>query len=268
MREYYNFFNRGIFTNFTETNNYGKMKLDFRTDNYWLMHGDAIERMKLIPTGSVDLVLADPPFGTTKCKWDVIIPFEPMWEQIWRILKPNGAVLLFAQTPFDKVLGASMVKHLKYEWIWEKSQATGHLNAKKMPMKAHENVLVFYKKLPTYNPQKTTGHKPVNSYTKYVSTQNNTDLYGKMNKEIKGGVEYVYNIVEVDCNIYPLTITEPSCDSLVNLPNLHLHTQPLSYKVYNLLGEELNDKALPLNRLLIKIYSNGIIEKFIVCVKE
>ena len=96
---------------------------------------------------------------------------------------------MFGQTPFDKVLGASNLKLLRYEWIWEKTQATGHLNAKKMPMKAHENILVFYKKLPTYNPIKTTGHKPINSYTKYVETQNNTEIYNKMNKEISGGGE-------------------------------------------------------------------------------
>ena len=89
-----------------------------------------------------------------------------MWRQLKRVLKPEGAILLMAQTPFDKVLGASNLKMLKYEWIYEKTAATGHLNAKKAPMKAHENILVFYKKQPTYNPQKTTGHKPTNSYTK------------------------------------------------------------------------------------------------------
>ena len=85
-----------------------------------------------------------------------------MWEQIWRILKPNGCVCLFAQTPFDKVLGASMIKYMKYEWIWKKNRATGHLNVNKMPMKGHENILVFYKKLPTYHSQKTKGHKKSN----------------------------------------------------------------------------------------------------------
>ena len=92
--------------------------------------------------------------------------------------------MLFAQTPFDKVLGYSNLKMLKYEWIWEKTTATGHLNAKKMPMKAHENILVFYKKLPTYNPQKTTGHTPVHSYTKYQDDGSN---YGKTSIGISGG---------------------------------------------------------------------------------
>ena len=110
-----------------------------------------------------------------------------LWSQYHRIIKENGAIVLFAQTPFDKVLGKSNIKELRYEWIWEKTTATGHLNAKKMPMKSHENLLVFYEKLPTYHPQKTTGHTPVHSYTKRVDVQNNTELYGLVKKEISGG---------------------------------------------------------------------------------
>lgn len=109
---------------------------------------------------------------------------EELWEQYNRIIKDNGAILLFAQTPFDKVLGCSNLKMLKYEWIWEKTTATGHLNSKKMPMKAHENILVFYKKLPTYNPQKTTGHTKVHSYTKHQDDGSN---YGKTKIGISGG---------------------------------------------------------------------------------
>lgn len=149
-----------------------------------LLNGDCLSLMSILPPNSIDMVLTDPPYGTTQCKWDSIIPLEPMWEQIRRVIKPNGAIVLMAQTPFDKVLGASNIGMLKYEWIWEKTAATGHLNAKKMPMKAHENALVFsddpaehcnmmvfYNNLPAYNPQKTTGHSPVNSYTK----KNNAD---------------------------------------------------------------------------------------------
>ena len=152
--------------------------------------GDCLDVMpKHIDNKSIDLILCDLPYGTTKCKWDTVIDLNQLWVEYNRIIKPTGAILLFAQTPFDKVLGSSNLKMLKYEWIWEKTQATGHLNAKKMPMKSHENILVFYKKKPTYNPQKTTGHKPVNSYTKYVKTQNNTEIYGKVKKEISGGGE-------------------------------------------------------------------------------
>ena len=131
-----------------------------------LLQGDCLELMKGIPDAAVDMVLTDPPYGTTACKWDSVIDLALMWEQLERIIKPNGAIVLTAQTPYDKVLGVSKLKYLRYEWIWEKIGATGHLNAKKMPMKAHENILVFYKNLPTYNPQKTKGHKAVNSYTK------------------------------------------------------------------------------------------------------
>ena len=148
---------------------------------------DCLEGMKMIPDKSIDMIFTDLPYGTTNCKWDSAIPLNLLWEQYERVIKDDGAILLFAQTPFDKVLGASNLKLLRYEWIWEKTAATGHLNAKKMPLKAHENILVFYKKLPTYNPQKTTGHKPVNSFTKYIDTQNKGEIYNKVNKEIVGG---------------------------------------------------------------------------------
>jgi len=99
-----------------------------------LIKGDCLEVMKGIAAGSVDMILCDLPYGTTKCKWDSVIDLELLWEQYNRIIKDNGAIILTAQTPFDKVLGCSNLKMLKYEWIWEKTQATGHLNAKKMPM--------------------------------------------------------------------------------------------------------------------------------------
>ena len=122
-----------------------------------LRQGDCLELMKSIPDGSVDAIITDPPYGTTACKWDSVIPLEPMWERINKLIKPNGAIVLFAQTPFDKVLGYSNLSMLRYEWIWCKNLATGHLNAKKMPLKEHENIIVFYNKLPTYNPQFTKG---------------------------------------------------------------------------------------------------------------
>ncbi len=154
---------------------------------YKLKHGDCLDLMSSIPDGMVDMVLCDLPFGTTKCSWDIIIPFEPLWEHYRRIVKPNGAIVLFAQTPFDKVLGCSNLPWLRYEWIWEKPAATGHLNAKKAPMKAHENILVFYGKPPTYNPQMTSGHKPTNFYTKKTSVSNKTEVYGKETKDISSG---------------------------------------------------------------------------------
>lgn len=158
--------------------------MDYKDDNIWLMYGDCLDRMKEIQDGTVDMVLCDLPYGTTQNKWDTVIPLDKLWENYWRVLKPNGVVALTAQTPFDKVLGVSQLNYLRYEWIWEKTTATGHLNAKKMPMKAHENVLIFYKKTPTYNPQKTQGHKPANSYTKHQDDGSN---YGKTSVGISGG---------------------------------------------------------------------------------
>lgn len=123
-----------------------------------LQQGDCLDLMKSLEDKSVDLILCDLPYGTTRNKWDSVIDLELLWEQYNRIIKDRGAILLFAQTPFDKVLGVSNLENLRYEIIWQKTAPTGFLNAKKMPMKAHENILVFYKKLPTYNPQMTQGH--------------------------------------------------------------------------------------------------------------
>ena len=114
--------------------------------------GDCLEVMKLIPSGSIDAIITDPPYGTTACKWDSVIDFDLMWEQLNRIIKPNGAIVLFGSEPFSSALRMSNIKNYKYDWIWIKNRGTGHLNAKKMPMKYHENILIFYKKLPTYNP--------------------------------------------------------------------------------------------------------------------
>lgn len=144
-----------------------------------LMFGDCLDLMHNIDSKSIDMVLADPPFGTTKCKWDSVIELQPMWDHLKRIIKPNGAILLFAQLPFDKVLGSSNLPMLRYEWIWEKPNATGFLNAKKMPLKAHENILVFYKKLPTYNPQMTHGHKRKTAGKKPVLSEH----YGKSTRK-------------------------------------------------------------------------------------
>ena len=116
-------------------------------------HEDCLEGMKKIPDKSVDMILCDLPYGTTKNKWDSTIPLDKLWEQYTRITKDNGAIVLTAQTPFDKVLGASNLKMLRYEWIWQKNKSTGYLNARKMPLKSHENILIFYKKLPSYNAQ-------------------------------------------------------------------------------------------------------------------
>jgi len=121
--------------------------------------GDCFGFLPLLEDKSVDLIFTDLPFGTTHARWDKPLDLDKLWNQYERVIKDNGAILLFAQAPYDKVLAASNMKMFRYEWIWEKTHATGHLNSKKMPMKSHEQILVFYKKLPTYNAQKTSGHK-------------------------------------------------------------------------------------------------------------
>jgi site-specific DNA-methyltransferase (adenine-specific) len=168
---------------------------------------DCLDGMKLIPDKSIDIIICDPPFGTTQNKWDSIIPLDKLWEQYNRIIKDNGAIILFAQTPFDKVLGSSNLKMLKYEWIWEKNRGTGHLNAKKMPMKSHENILVFYKKLPTYNPQMREGEPYIRKDCSKSAL--NKGNYGKTNVShttINNGGRYplsVLNFNSVERTVHP-----------------------------------------------------------------
>ncbi len=195
-------------------------------------NSDCFDILPQIEDESIDLILADLPYGTTKCHWDSILPLDKLWEHYKRIIKPNGCVVLFAQTPFDKILGSSNLEWLKYEWIWEKSQATGFLNAKKMPMKAHENILVFYKKPPTYNPQKTTGHSPMHSYTKKMEVQNKTELYGKVGKTVSGGG---------DTDRYPRSVLKFASDKQKNKLNGTIHP---------------TQKPLLLCEYLIKTYTN------------
>lgn len=140
-----------------------------------LMHGDCLELMKSIPDKSVDMILTDPPYGTTACKWDSVIDFKLMWEQLNRIIKDNGAIVLMSAQPFTSFLVCSNAEMFRYEIIWDKPAGTGFLNAKKMPMKNHENILIFYKRLPTYNPQMTHGHKRKISKNKV----NKSECYGK-----------------------------------------------------------------------------------------
>lgn len=144
-----------------------------------LILGDCLEVMYKISDQSIDAIITDPPFSTTHCKWDSPVSLDELWVHYKRIIKENGVIVMFAQTPFDKVLGCSNLEWLKYEWIWEKTQATGHLNAKKCPMKAHENILVFYKKLPTYNPQKTYGHERKVATAYHKRNSNTGEIYGK-----------------------------------------------------------------------------------------
>lgn len=144
-----------------------------------LLYGDCIELMNNISDKSVDMILCDLPYGTTKCKWDITIPFVPLWEQYKRIIKDNGAIVLFANGMFTADLMNSNRKMWRYNLIWAKTTVTGFLNAKKMPLRQHEDICIFYKKPPTYNPQKTFGHKRKVSLAQHKENCKMTDNYGK-----------------------------------------------------------------------------------------
>ena len=174
--------------------------------------GDCLEVMKGIPDGSVDMILCDLPYGTTRNKWDSIIPLDALWGLYERIIKDSGAIVLTAQTPFDKVLGCSNLKMLKYEWVWQKNKATGHLNAKKMPMKEHENILVFYKKLPTYNPQGLVrkDNPTVNKGNRGKKEQGaGGSNYGRSNKDsIQTHKGYPKGILQFNVDMIPIHPTQ------------------------------------------------------------
>lgn len=145
------------------------------------IEGDCLAIMPTLEAQSVDLVLVDVPYGSTQNPWDTVIPFKPMWAEIWRVCK--GAAVFTAMQPFSSALVMSQPKFFKHEWVWEKNKATGHLNAKKAPMRAHELVLVFAARGMIYNPQMTDGHKPMNAYTQTSNGEN----YGTTNRPSGGG---------------------------------------------------------------------------------
>jgi site-specific DNA-methyltransferase (adenine-specific) len=150
-----------------------------------LIKGECIEQMKLIPDASIDAIITDPPYGTTACKWDSVIPFEPMWEQLNRVIKPNGAIVLFSQQPFTSALIMSNPKYFKYSWSWDKNKPTGHLNAKKQPLRVIEDVCLFYKKQCTYNPQLIDREKKNIRTTDYTPNKEAANVYGKTKENFK-----------------------------------------------------------------------------------
>jgi site-specific DNA-methyltransferase (adenine-specific) len=148
-----------------------------------LIHGDCLHELPNLAAGSVDMVLADPPYGVTRNTWDCQIDLQTLWLELRRACKPSSAIVITAAPPFDKILAVSNLGEYRYDWIWEKGNATGHLNARKMPLRAHENLCVFYRKPPTYNPQKTAGHKPVNAFY----TRHSGSNYGAADAATSGG---------------------------------------------------------------------------------
>ena len=162
-----------------------------------LRFGDCLEEMITIPNGSVDAIITDPPYGTTACKWDSVIDFELMWEQLHRIIKPNGAIVLFGSEPSSSALRMSNIKNYKYDIIWQKDKPSNPLNAKRQMLKYHENISIFYKKQSTYNPQKTlrdVKNKRNNKPRKFKSQVNN-DYNTQSDKAIQmnqGNRDYIY----------------------------------------------------------------------------
>lgn len=142
-----------------------------------LWMGDCLDLMASIPDGSIDMVLCDLPYGTTQNKWDSVIPFEPLWREYWRVCKPNAAVVLTAAQPFTSALVMSQVKRFKYDWVWRKSQAVGHLNAWRQPTRNKEDILVFATGQTIYNPQLTD--KPVKNQRPVTSRTKGTSNYGQ-----------------------------------------------------------------------------------------
>ena len=151
-----------------------------------LYKGDCLQVMKQIKDKSIDAIICDPPYGTTACKWDSVIDFELMWEQLNRIIKDNGAIVLFGSEPFSSALRMSNIKNYKYDWVWEKSRPIGFLNVKRMPLKNIEVISVFYNRQPTYKPQKVIkiDKKRVNDNSK--NGNNKTGLSGHNGGKMNG----------------------------------------------------------------------------------
>ena len=155
--------------------------------------GDCLEVLKTLADNSIDLVLTDPPYGTTKCKWDSVVPLEPLWAELKRVAKPRAAIVMTASQPFTTALISSNLKDFKYCWVWEKEAGTGFLNAKKMPLKSHEDVVVFYRKQPFYCPQFTKG-KPYK-----IKKGGETDCYNRSGEvlTVNTGKRYPKTVLKI-----------------------------------------------------------------------
>ena len=141
-----------------------------------LRKGDCLELMKDIPDKSIDAIIADLPYGVTRAKWDSILDLDLLWKQYERIIKPNGAVILFGSQPFTTTLINSNIKDFKYTLVWDKKMKVGMMNCKRMPLRQHEDIMVFYKKQPTYNPQMTKGKMR----NKKIAPTKDFEVYGQI----------------------------------------------------------------------------------------
>ena len=197
-----------------------------------LMLGNCLELMRSIPDGSIDAIITDPPYGTTACKWDSVIPFDMMWKQLNRIIKPNGAIVLFGSEPFSSALRMSNIKNYKYDWIWEKNYSGGFILAKKQPMKYHENISVFYKNQPTYNPifedySLTTKNRFKNSG---IVNSDKMQLVGYKN-DIQG-ITRVSDEIKLERGAYPKSIQKIKGVPNANGTKLHPTQKPVELMEY------------------------------------
>lgn len=172
----------------------------FSEDGIEVYHGDCLQVMPTLEAGSIDLVLCDLPYAVTNCAWDILIPFDALWKEYKRLLRPNGAVVLFGTQPFISLLVCSNLAWFKYDLVWDKESVTGHLNAQKMPLREHETILLFCKGVATYNPQKTHGEK---NHTR-KRRQVHIGIYGAK-REIESdlsGMKHPTSIVTVSKNTH------------------------------------------------------------------
>ena len=231
------------------------------TKHYWtedkyvnaVIEGDCIQIMQRIPDDSIDMVLCDLPYGTTQNKWDSLVPLEKLWTEYKRIVKDDGAIVLTSQGIFTAVLIMSQPKLFKYKWVWEKSKATNFLNAKKQPLRKHEDVCVFYKKQPVYHPQMTEGEPYDKGFRK-------VQLSGSY-----GDFQSVH--VKSDGKRYPTDVvyfkTESAKDSYFNLSSLFdsSNKNEINFEKRNLLDVRFVIDTIANNQIQSEFGYNYIIIK-------
>ncbi len=205
----------------------------------WIAYlGDCLEIMKSIPDGSIDAIITDPPYWTTACKWDTVIPFDLMWEQLKRIIKPNGAIVLFGSEPFSSALRMSNIKMYKYDWIWNKKRITAPFLAKKQPLRQHELISLFYNKQCTYNYQPTRKNTS-KSFSKKEMESGKVEVYGDMKRKgARNENEYGYPKTILNCI--------PVMTNMSKEKFLHPTTKPVALmeyliKTYSLEGDIILD---------------------------
>ena len=202
-----------------------------------LIQGDCLEEMAKLPDNSIDMILTDAPYGTTACKWDSIIPIEPMWKQLKRVIKPNGAIVLFGSEPFSSHLRISNLNQFKYDWIWDKINGSNFLNAKKQPLRSSEIISVFYKKPTTYNPQLIDRLKKNIRDLRTIYGDGSSTVYGATK------VDYMYN----EGREIPLAKGYPKNIITINNKNNECHPSKILHPT---------QKPVALMEYMIRTYTN------------